>query len=420
MPSRATVLTLALLLTGSPAATAASAVAEAPGPAVGTNQLVARADGAGGAQAPATSWTNGTAQVASRGGRLVAFSTESSLVPEDDNGTSDVYVRDTVAGRTTLVSTGADGPGDGPSTQPTISSGGYRVAFTTAATNLVPRDRNGAVLDVVVKDLTDGTLWLASRRDDGAQSPRASFAPVMSGDGSVVAFESAGRLASRDRDDRRDVYLHGEWGSTRLVSPGTDAPARMGDVSYDGSRIVFGNAHGVWLRDVPRFATRRLWHEPGRGTAGRPSLSADGRYAAFATARPGVVPGDRDRWSDVFRVHLPTGRVTRVSVPRRGGSAGEDSVSPSLSADGRYVAFSSWADDLAPGDGVDHDVFVRDVRAGTTYLVSRGLDGTPTGVSGGRQVAIDDSGRAVVYQTWADNIAPGDTNDTADVVLWRW
>ena len=414
MPIRTIVPALSLLLVGVPAGVATAA----SGPGTGTHELVAVSDGTG-TQAPGTSWINGTAQVVSRGGRLVVFATGSPLVPEDDNGTSDVYVRDTVAGRTTLVSAGAEGPGNGPSTQPTISSGGYRVAFTTAATDLVGRDRNGRVLDVVVKDLTDGGLWLASRRDDGTQSPGASFAPVLSGDGSVVVFESAGRLAPLDRDDRRDVYLHGEWGSTRLASPGTDAPARMGDVSYDGSWIVFGNAHGVWLRDVARFATRRLWREPGRGTAGRPTISADGRFAAFATARPGVVPGDRDRWSDVFRMHLPAGRVSKVSVPRRGGSAREDSMSPSLSATGRYVAFSSFADDLAPGDGVDHDVFVRDMRAGTTYLVSRGLDGTPTGVSGGRQVAVDDSGRAVAYQTWADNIAPGDGNDTADVVLWQ-
>ena len=172
--------------------------------------------------------------------------------------------------------------------------------------------------------------------------------------------------------------------------------------------------------DNCRRAFDVLWREGGRGTAGRPAISADGRYAAFATASRAVLPGERDRWSDVVRVHLPTGRLAEVSVSRKGGPADEDSVAPSLSANGRYVAFSSWADNLAPGGGVDHDVFLRDMRTRTTYLVSRGLDGTPVSVSGGRQAAVDDSGRAVVYQTWASNIAPGDTNDEPDVVLWRW
>ena len=126
------------------------------------------------------------------------------------------------------------------------------------------------------------------------------------------------------------------------------------------------NAGTVWLRDVNRFATRTIWHEEGSGSAGRPTISGDGRFAAFSTRSTAIVAGERGSWSDVFRVHLPTGSVTKVSVRPSGGSPKEDSFSPSLSYSGRYVAFSSFAGGLAPNDAVDHDVFVRDMRTATT------------------------------------------------------
>ena len=394
-------------------------------PTEGANQLVAFVNGSA-TQADQPSSINGTAPAVSDGGRYVAFSTSAALVPEDGNGLEDVYVRDTVARSTVLVSVGKNGQaGNGRSWQPTISSSGDQVAFTTAATDLVP-DRNGSVLDVVARDLYQDTMWLVSRRSDGRQAGRNSFAPVLSGDGGVVVFESLGRLVSKDDDDRRDVYAHGESGRTRLLSVGErnrnfTAPARVGDVSYEGFWVVFGNANNVWLRDVNGFATRTIWHEGGSGSVGRPTISGDGRFAAFSTRSTAIVPGERASWSDVFRVHLPTGRITKVSVTPSGGSPKEDSFSPSLSHSGRFVAFSSYAGGLAPNDAVDYDVFFRDIRIAKTYLVSNAYDdGGADSVSGGRQVSIDGDGRAVVYQSYASNLVQQDTNDMADVFLWTY
>lgn len=423
-PSRRAALVVAAGLAVLPIAGHA-ATAAAVDPSQGTNQLVPFFEESE-TQADRPSSINGTAQTVSDGGRYVVFSTTDALVSDDVNGLKDVYVRDTVARSTILVSVAENGQGgNGDSWQPTISSSGRRVAFTTAATNLVP-DRNGRVLDVVVKDLNEDDLRLASRRADGRQAGRNSFAPVLSGDGNVVVFESLGRLAAKDDDDRRDVYASRQSERTRLMSQGKrnrnfTAPARVGDVSYDGLRVVFGNANTVWLRDVNRFATRTIWREGGSGSAGRPTISGDGRFVAFSTRSTAIATDERGSWSDVFRVHLRTGSTTKVSVRPNGGSPKEDSFSPSLSHSGRYVAFSSYAGGLAPNDAVDYDVFFRDMRTATTYLVSNAFDdGGADSVSGGRQVAIDDSGRAVVYQSYAGNLVQQDTNDVADVFLWKY
>ena len=184
----------------------------------GTNQLVALHD-EDGSQAPDKSHGNGSAQVASSDGRYVVFSTTSPLVAADTNGLTDVYLRDTVEKRTTLVSATVTGVvGNGDSFEPTISALGEAVAFTTTATNLFA-DENGEVLDVVLKVTSTGMVEPVSTRKDGSQTARNSFFPVISGDGLHVAFQTFGRFAKTDTDRREDVYVKsGQSGATKQVS----------------------------------------------------------------------------------------------------------------------------------------------------------------------------------------------------------
>ena len=107
-----------------------------------------------------------------------------------------------------------------------------------------------------------------------------------------------------------------------------------------------------------------------------PSISADGRYVAFQSHATDLVPVDRNRWPDVFVRDMETGTIVRASVDARGGEADWSSSNPSLSADGRLVAFDSLSSNLVEGD-VNHesDVFIRDVIAGTTVRVSLDADG---------------------------------------------
>lgn len=396
----------------------------------GSNQLVALSD-VDGAQTTDRPSINGSAQVASHDGRFVVFATATSLVPGDNNGLTDVYVRDTVERRTTLVSVTRSGVvGNGDSFEPTISSSGYVVAFTTAATNLV-RDTNGDVLDVVVKDLYAGTFDLGSARRDGRQSARNSFFPVLSGDGSAVAFQTFGRFAAKDDDRHEDVYVHYESGRTMLASLNRSgenfrAPVLVGDISDDGLWVSFGHDNTAWLRDVTRRRTRVIWHEPNdpaqpfpMGSVGRPVLSGDARFAAFTTMSTAVVRGEKGHFSDVFRKNLVTGKIKRVSVSPAGHQADDHSFIPSLSRSGRFVGFSSFADNLVPGDVPGSDVYVRDVRTGTTYLASSGLDGPANQDSGRTAVAISGNGHALAYESYASNLVAEDTNEQGDVFLWH-
>ena len=442
-----TLTTLALVGAGAfvPAgATAGAAASAAVGSAaVGTNQHVALSD-VDGSQASDKSYLNGSAPVASGDGRYVVFSTTSALVPQDTNAFSDVYRRDTVEGRTTLVSVSYYGKvGNGDSFEPTISADGSVVAFTTSATNLVtndkgkPVDANGDVLDVVAKQMPGGTeggmVGRMSARSDGTQAKRNSFFPVISGDGLIVAFQTFGRFAKTDTDAREDVYVRSlKSGRTRQVSltnKDTDiAPSVLvGDISHWGGRVTFGNDHDIWVRDLAAGTTRRVWHEaddPAQpfpmGSAGRPVISGDGRFVAFSTMSRSIMKSEKGHWNDIFRVNLATGKVRRVVVAAGGGLADDHSFIPSLSFTGRYVGFSSFAGNLVPGDGPGSDTFVRDLRAGTTYEASVGWDGQPAnGDSGRTAVAISDDGRTLVYETYATNLVAGDSVDMPEVVAWR-
>ena len=419
-------LTAALTLAIAGTLTAGPAAATAP--ATG-NQLVAIHED--GSQAAAKSYINGSAQVASAGGRWVVFSTEAPLVEEDTNGRYDVYLRDTVAGTTTLVSAAGATLANGDSFEPTISADAGRIAFTTTATNLF-RDRNRATLDVVVKDMESGEIRVVSRGSDGRQMARNSFFPVISGDGGHVAFQTFNPFGGRDHDSREDVYVHRlRNGMTRQVSlseRGRDLPGRyvVGDISDDGRMVTFGDDNNAWVRDMDQAHTTRFWHEPNDphlpysgGTVGRPVISGDGRVVAFTTRNRYVAPGDHGHHCDVFRLNLRTGRFVRVSVAPRSRVANGESFIPSLSRTGRFVGFSSFADNLVPEEAAGSNVYVRDMRTRTTYLASVGPDGRADGQGGRTAVAISPDGRTLVYESYASDLVAEDTNGWADVFAWR-
>lgn len=409
----------------------ATAAAASAATSAGFNQLVAVDDD--GAQAPSKSHLNGSATVASADGRFVVFSTGSPLVPEDTNGLDDVYLRDLRDLTTTLVSVTADGTlGNDYSTEPSISGDGRYVAFTTWADNLV-EDTNGHTLDVLVKDLETGELELVSQTTAGDQVGRNSFFPVMAGNGRYVAFQTFGRYTESDEDAREDVYVRDlELGVTRHVS--LDQKGRnvrqgvlVGSISADGRKVTFGNDNSAWVRDIVAGRTLRFWHEPNdpsqpfpAGTVGRPVVSGNGRFVAFSTRSPYVVPGDRGHLADVFRLNLDTGRFRRVTVSVAGRNANEESGIPSLSHTGRYVGFMSAATNLVKGDIAGVDVFVRDMRRRVTTMASVSPTGEPGDEDSGRNaVSISADGQTLVYESYARNLVPNDTNGWSEVFAWH-
>ncbi|HET8944260.1 MAG TPA: calcium-binding protein [Dehalococcoidia bacterium] len=157
--------------------------------------------------------------------------------------------------------------------------------------------------------------------------------------------------------------------------------------------------------------------QQGDGLSGYPSVSGDGRYVAFSSDATNLAPGDTNLATDIFVRDRLSGVTEWVSVSVTGGAGDGTSYVPAISADGRYVAFASSASNLVAGDanGVT-DVFVRDRVAGTTALVS--VDGAGNqGNNPSYESSLSADGRFVAFRSASDNLVPGDTNKADDVFV---
>jgi len=258
----------------------------------------------------------------------------------------------------------------------------------------VENDTNGDP-DIFVRDRQTGETTRVSVASDGteAESPTGyhtfygSFAPAMSADGRYVAFGShADNLVAGDTNQVADIFVRDRLtGETTRVS-----------VASDGTE-----AKGSEAEDI-------VWYVP-EGGSSEPAIGGGGRYVAFTAAAEtdNLVPGDTNEASDVFVRDRLTGETTRVSVSSDGIEGNDDSRSPSISADGRYVAFLSRADNLVPGDtDGGEDVFVRDRETGITRKILSGASEAAIAADGLHIVATTDSGIFVADWQADGNISP--------------
>jgi Tol biopolymer transport system component len=345
-----------------------------------------------------------TAPSISSDGRYVAFQSDATnLVGGDTNPFSDIFVHDLLADTTTLVSVDSTGAQDiGPSSSPSVSSNGRYVAFQSDA-DLVVAD-SGLAIDIYVHDRDadeDGIYDEAgaistvrvSVRSDGTEADQASTAPSISGDGRYVAFESfATNLVAGDLNGLFDVFVHDR-----------DAD---GDGIYDEAGAI----------STVRVSVRSDGTEADQASAA-PSISADGRYVAFVSDATNLVANDTNGSTDVFVHDRQTGTTTRVSVDSAGVEGNGISNFPSISSDGRYVALESDADNLVADDNNGSaDVFVHDLQTGTATRVSvdsAGVEGN--GNSNAPSISAD--GRSVAFESDADNLVAGDTNTAPDIFV---
>jgi Tol biopolymer transport system component len=365
-------------------------------------------------------------------GNIVAYaSAASDLVADDSNSLTDVFVSDLARKETTRVSRGRSGaPANGSSavdSAPALSADGQVVAFSSAATNLVGDDNNG-VGDVFVFDRARQETGRVNLGVGGVEaSGHDSFGPALGADGRFVAFASdAANLVADDTNNATDVFVHDRQAKTTArVSVGaggvqaTDGESYAPAISGDGTVVAFisraanlapGATDGlnVYVRDLGAGTTTRV------GAAGEPegspapprvSLSANGRFVAYADE------------NDVFVFDRQGGGAEQASVGPGGVPADRASSAPALSADGRFVAFHSDATNLVPADTNQRtDVFVRDRRLGTTTRVSLG----PTALQGDQPSTaprISGDGRFLAFQSSAANLVPGDTNSAPDIFV---
>jgi Tol biopolymer transport system component len=375
-------------------------------------------------------------------GRFVAFYSEASnLVSDDTNAARDVFVRNVQTRETTRVSlSNAGAQANGDSFAPAISADGRYVAFASAATNLVDGDTND-VNDVFVRDRQTNTTTRVSVGVDGAQPNGGSDQPSLSGDGRLVAFTSAAtNIVSGDVNNNRDAFVYDrQTGSAVNVSIGlngaqADLDSFTPQLSANGRFVAFtsfadnlvdldlNEGSDVFVRDLQANTTTRVseftGHYEGEGDSLRPSISADGRYVAFDSDDWNLVWGDTNDLFDVFVNDRETTVTTRVSVDDAGTQAEGASIRPSISADGRYVAYSSEASNLVSGDtNGATDVFVYDRRSGATKRASLAVGGDQ-GDADSVRPALDAAGRLVAFESDAANLVPGDSNRFTDVFLY--
>ncbi|MEM6688880.1 MAG: SdrD B-like domain-containing protein, partial [Planctomycetota bacterium] len=176
-----------------------------------------------------------------------------------------------------------------------------------------------------------------------------------------------------------------------------------------------------WIQTFPVDSIRRISldqsGQQSNGASERPALSATGRYVAFSSLASNLVPNDTNSQRDIFVKDTVTGDVERVSISVTGEQANGPSYSPAISADGNVIAFRSLADNLVQDDrNVASDIFVHDRRTGVTRRVSVNLD-LDEGNENSFAPSISNDGRFIAYESTASNLVPGDTNRVADIFV---
>jgi Tol biopolymer transport system component len=403
-------------------------------------------------------------------GRYVCFASDGAdLAPGDTNGVYDIYLHDRVTGVTERVSLANDGSqGNGSSwSMPWVSADGRYVAFDSSATNLVTGDINAAE-DVFLRDRVAGTTERISLGNDGAQGNQESYGAILNAEARYVAFSSSStNLVPGDENACSDGFVRDRLfgrtervtvaGAGRQSDGGSSGPALSADGRYvafhsEAANLVAGDTNDVWdsfLYDQDTGVTQRVsvasdgtegdWGPfPGGGGSGasgtRLAVSEDGRYVALSSYATNLVPGDTNLsvemividpfnwyyfWKglDVFVRDRDSGQTTRVSVASDGTQGNDSSWLAGLSADRRYVAFTSDATNLVPGDTNNStDIFVHDRTYGETTRVSVASDGTQAAADS-RDASLSADGRFMAFVSDASNLVSGDTNGWTDVFV---
>ncbi len=378
-------------------------------------------------------------------GRYVVFgSSASNLVTGDTNGQSDIFVYDRQTDAIERVSVADDGTqGNNFVSSPAIDESGRHVVFHSPATTFLPAGviTNGAAHDIFAVDRDTDTIERVSVDDSGTEGGGTSQFPDISGDGRYVAFHSfATNLVGGDTNALGDIFVYDRQLDTieRVSVDGSGNQATGGTSRYpslseagryvafqsDASNLVGGDTNGtsdVFVYDRQLDTIERVsvdgFGNQATGDSIEASISADGRYVAFQSDAPNLVAGDGNLVTDIFVYDRQTDTIERVSVASGGTEANGNSELPSISADGRYVAFESDATNLVTGDGnAVTDVFVYDRLNDTIRRVSESADGTEGGASS-FSPAISDDGSQVAFVSEATNLVPGDTNSRWDIFV---
>jgi Tol biopolymer transport system component len=346
--------------------------------------------------APGAVWVNGFSDrpTITPDGRYVAFqSAATTLVPGDTNGSLDVFVRDRQTGVVERVSVASNGEqGNSGSEAPSISSDGRYVAFHSNSTNFAP-GTSPSIRQIYVRDRLAGTTTLVSVNAAGQMGNDESVNPSISGDGQRIAFESgATNLAPGADFGFLNIYVRDRQAGTTVrasITPtgdGGNSSSSEPALSLDGRFVAFrteatdltedlSGLGDIVVRDLQASTTERITVAAGGGSidgqqTGTPAISRDGRYVAFYTDASNPIGSDTNGQRDVYLRDRQAKTTQRVSVAAGGAqSSGPSGGLLSISGNGRVVAFDSSSTDLVANDADPNvDVYVRVLTPGTPAL----------------------------------------------------
>lgn len=308
-----------------------------------------------------------------------------------------------------------------------LSADGRYALFVTGATDAVANDTNG-FRDLFLRDRQTDTTTLVSVGSAGQQG-NADIAnqTAISGDGRYVAFTTnATNFASPDFNSAPDLFLRDTQAgtTTRICTSQFSGFGCSGvSISTDGNYITYTTANPFNFGGVTQLyryerATGTTLHVSqndqgavANGNVGLNRLSADGRYVVFESGANNLVAGDTNNKQDIFRRDMQTGEIIRISTTTAGAQANNDSQWPTVSADGRYVTFTSTASNFVAGDtNSNWDLFVKDIDLGTVQVVGGSLNLSQEG-------AITGDGAFIVFSS-SVVFSPTDTDPYQDAYLY--
>jgi Tol biopolymer transport system component len=320
-------------------------------------------------------------------GGLVLFNIYLAGEPADTNGQTDGYLYDSGNGSVRRVTLGASGTQiEGYAIARAISADGQTLMMQSPAMSLVPGSTSNP-FRTFLRDLTTGSIRHVTFREDAPGSDDYFSEGTLSADGSVVfALSWTDGIVAADRNDFYDVYRQAAAGGgvQRLST------------AHAGSSAAYANGH-----------SGHDW----RGMAG----SEDGRWIAFSSSADNLVVGDLNGVDDVFLRDRLLGMTWRISLLPGGIESPCASTAPSVSRDGRYVAFTSCGGLASVGFPGTYEIYRYDRVSGQTELVSATMSGFASGING--DASISDDGRQIAFYSCSSALVADDTNGHCDAFV---
>lgn len=343
-----------------------------------------------------------------------------------------LWLYDRVAGASRLLThDSAGGYGNGHSDYPAVSGDGRYVAFRSIATNLGDAPVTPLSTNIYVYDRVLDSIELVSRSLTGQSTESWALmgVPTISDDGRFVAFPcSSGQLVEGDDDGATDFFVRDrQAGTTRLVS---DSSGAVPDTAYKSDSAISGNGRflavvsgtaadpdnrkGIFVHDLSTGSIERAdlssTGAPGNSFVHGVDISDDGRFVAFSSFADNLLPVPENTMQVFVRDRVAK-TLELASVNGSGEAGSSSSYEARLSSDGRFVVFQSWAPNLtahqkATGYG---DLYVHDRRSGQTSLLSVALDGHTTGDGPSDSYGLSGDGSTLVFLSAATDLVAGDT-----------